>query len=302
MGVGPGGYHWWYLDGLSDDGRHAITLIAFIGSVFSPYYAWSGRRRPENHCAINVALYGPGCGRWAMTERGQGALERDAANLIVGPSRLAWDGDDLVAEIDEIGCPIPRRLKGRLRLTPLCQPARSFALDAGGRHNWQPVAPLARITVDFAQPDIAWTGMAYLDGNWGTEPLEQGFSDWTWSRAEQGDRAVVLYDAVRRDRSHENLALAIGEDGRIEALEPPPATRLPRTGWRIERPTRGDLGTRVGLRATLEDTPFYARSVLDATLYGRRGPSVHESLSLTRFSSPVVRAMLPFRMPRRPGA
>jgi carotenoid 1,2-hydratase len=35
--VAPGGYAWWYLDALSDDGRHGLVVIAFIGSVFSPY-------------------------------------------------------------------------------------------------------------------------------------------------------------------------------------------------------------------------------------------------------------------------
>jgi hypothetical protein len=39
---GDGGYIWWYVDALSDDGVHGLTMIAFIGSVFSPYYAWSG--------------------------------------------------------------------------------------------------------------------------------------------------------------------------------------------------------------------------------------------------------------------
>jgi carotenoid 1,2-hydratase len=70
--VPHGGYAWWYVDGLSDDGRHGITLIAFIGSVFSPYYAWARRRGggdPEHHCALNVALYGAGGKRWALTER-----------------------------------------------------------------------------------------------------------------------------------------------------------------------------------------------------------------------------------------
>ena len=36
--VTQGGYLWWYLDGLSDDGQWAITLIAFVGTVFSPAY------------------------------------------------------------------------------------------------------------------------------------------------------------------------------------------------------------------------------------------------------------------------
>ena len=56
--VGPGGYAWWYVDAFSEDGQFGLTIIAFIGSVFSPYYAWSGRRDPLNHCAVNVALYG----------------------------------------------------------------------------------------------------------------------------------------------------------------------------------------------------------------------------------------------------
>ena len=69
----PGGYGWWYVDGVSDDGAHGITIIAFVGSVFSPYYKWArGRRQPPDpahHCALNVALYGRGGKRWAMTWR-----------------------------------------------------------------------------------------------------------------------------------------------------------------------------------------------------------------------------------------
>ena len=41
------GYAWWYVDGISADHRRAITIIGFIGSVFSPWYRWSGRRDPS---------------------------------------------------------------------------------------------------------------------------------------------------------------------------------------------------------------------------------------------------------------
>ena len=44
--VDPGGYAWWYVDAVSDDRRHGVAIIAFVGSVFSPYYAWAGRRDP----------------------------------------------------------------------------------------------------------------------------------------------------------------------------------------------------------------------------------------------------------------
>ena len=44
--VPPGGYAWWYLDAFSNDGRHGLTVIAFIGSVFSPFYFRARRANP----------------------------------------------------------------------------------------------------------------------------------------------------------------------------------------------------------------------------------------------------------------
>ena len=40
--------------------RYGLTIIAFVGSVFSPYYKLErARARPDNHCAINISLTGP---------------------------------------------------------------------------------------------------------------------------------------------------------------------------------------------------------------------------------------------------
>ena len=75
---------------MSDDERHALTLIAFVGSVFSPYYARARRRGPadpEHHVALNVALYGA-TRRWTMTERGRASLQRTATSLRIGPSAM----------------------------------------------------------------------------------------------------------------------------------------------------------------------------------------------------------------------
>ena len=35
------GYGWWYVDALSDCGQHGLTMIAMLGCVFSPWYAWA---------------------------------------------------------------------------------------------------------------------------------------------------------------------------------------------------------------------------------------------------------------------
>jgi carotenoid 1,2-hydratase len=55
------------------------------------------------------------------------------------------------------------------------------------------------------------------------------------------------------------------------------------------------------LISTLEDAPFYSRSQIAHLIDGEKAVSVHESLDLDRFAKPVVKAMLPFRMPRRAG-
>lgn len=292
-----GGYVWWYVDALSEDGRQGLTLIAFIGSVFSTYYALDATRNPFEHCALNVALYG-GPDRFALTERGARSLDRGPAHLAIGPSALAWDGTMLTIRIDERAAPFPRPIRGTVRLYPEGITAGPFTLDGAGRHRWWPIAPVARVEVDLAEPSLRWRGTGYLDTNAGDEPLEAAFRDWTWCRADLSDGAAILYDVRRRDGSGQNLSLRFARDGSRRDIRPPLSAALPPTRlWRMPRATRSDDG-RAAVLHTFEDTPFYARSVLSAQLAGESVRPVHESLSLTRLTHPLVRFMLPFRMPR----
>lgn len=248
---------------------------------------------------MNVALYGE-APRWTMTERGHTRIARSETSFTVGPSALRWEGDTLVITIDEISAPIPRRVKGTIRVTPQLTPAAEFAIHPNGRHIWQPIAPVARIAVHMEKPALSWEGSAYLDSNRGEEPLEEGFSGWTWSRAHDGKDCVVLYDCTNRDGTSSSMALRCRTGGLISEFTPPPESPLPATLWRISRVSRSDAGTAARVERTLEDTPFYARSILTSVIAGNSLPTFHESLSLGRFRSSIVRAMLPFRMPRRP--
>ena len=275
--------------------------------MFSPYYASARRRAPGaadplNHCALNVALYGRSGHRWAMTERGRGALQRDAAMLEIGPSALAWNGDTLTVTIDEVTVPWPSRLRGTLRLHPAAFTGRSFALDAQGEHHWHPIAPSARVDVDLSHPRLRWQGAGYLDSNDGRVPLEQSFRGWQWSRADLGaQRSLVLYDTVACNGAAASLALQCEADGTVHecpAEHVAPVAPLRGTGWRMARSTRSDVGTTARVLHTLEDAPFYARSLVESTWRGQPVKAVHESLSLERFSNRVVQCMLPFRMPR----
>lgn len=298
--MAPGGYAWWYLDAISDDARHGLTLIAFVGSVFSPYYHWSGRGSPENHVAINVALYGPHA-RWAMTERGAGALSRSAAHFSVGPSALTWREGCLHITLDERCTPPLQRIRGTITLRPQALNTVAFTLDAAGRHTWRVIAPSARVEAAFETPALSWRGAGYLDHNKGAEPLEQGFRAWTWSRAHVGADTVVLYDAEPRSGPHASLSLRFDASGAPHRLDPNAfaAHRLPGTLWGVARATRADKGAPAPrLRATWEDTPFYNRSLIETHLIGQPALAVHEGLDLNRLRSPAIRLLLPFRMPR----
>nr|WP_298930114.1 hydroxyneurosporene dehydrogenase [uncultured Erythrobacter sp.] len=295
-----GGYTWWYIDAISEDGQHGLTIIAFLGSVFSPYYKRSGRGDPLNHCSLNVALYGPSA-RWVMTERPNGSVERDVTNLQIGPSHVEWKGDALEITIEErdkrLFNPFRRKVRGKVRVIPESLNPASFALDPAENHIWHCMAPRARIEVDMEEPGVSWNGKGYFDHNRGSEPLEDGFRTWHWSRAHMKEGAVVCYEGERGDGSVFASAIRFGADGIPDIADLPPAARLPSSAWRIKRRTRSDIGVSEVIH-TWEDTPFYARSELSTQLYGEDVVSVQESLDMRRFASPLVQFMLPYRMPK----
>lgn len=287
-----------------------------MGSVFSPYYAWARRRRGEGgaaateHCSINVALYHrpPGARRfrtaWAMTERGERQLQRDALSLQIGPSALRWIDGTLDITLNERTMPWGGRVAGRVRLEPEAAPGRVFALDPAGRHRWQPVHPRATVVVDLQHPARRWQCTAYFDANVGERPLEQDFQAWDWSRQPLPGGGVALhYDVQSRDGSAHALALRMDAAGRLAAAADAPIPwALPRTRWGLGRTAR--CTEQPVLVDTLEDGPFYSRSLWLPSDAAREGPghwAMHESLSLDRFASPWVQALLPFRMPRRAG-
>jgi carotenoid 1,2-hydratase len=233
-----------------------------------------------------------------MTERGRPAVKRSRDVLIVGPSSLSWDGGGMRIDVDERASPIPRRIRGRIEVRAEAINQTAFVLEGEGRHWWRPLVPRAHVAVEMETPGVNWRGAGYLDQNAGGEPLESAFSEWAWSRAQTRDGAVILYDAIRRREQPLSLALGFDRHGGFEDRRPPPFAALPRSRWRLPRKTRSDDGQASAIRS-FEDTPFYARSLIGHSLFGHRLESVHESLSLDRFSRSIVRLMLPFRMPRR---
>jgi carotenoid 1,2-hydratase len=299
--VGPNGYAWWYIDGLSDCGTKAISIIAFIGSVFSPWYRWSGRKHPQNHVCINVATYGKG-GRFTMTDRGHTALRQTATRFEVGPSMLRWEDGALVIDIDEVSSPpLISRVRGQVIVRPEALTSVELPLTPDGAHVWRPFAPRSRIDVQIDRPGWSWSGEGYFDANFGTRALEEDFSYWTWGRFPTADGATCFYDAERLDGSALAAAFRFGPDGSAEEIDLPPKVPFRRSLWAVKRETRADAGFQPHQVQNMLDAPFYSRSAVKTRLNGEETVGVHEALDLRRFRSPLLKPMLAVRVPRRAG-
>lgn len=276
-------------------------MIAFVGSVFSPYYAKAIRRgsnpNPMNHCALNVALYTPRGKYWSMTERPEASVRRGEGEFVIGSSTLSWDGSALHVDIDEWSVPVPRKIKGRVSIYPNQLFNFSTPLDHSARHHWGPISPSSRVSVHLSHPQQNWSGHGYLDSNEGVEPLANTFKEWDWSRGQLSDgSSVVVYDCQFRREEDRVLALRFLENGDIEEFEAPQRKPLPKTAWRLDRRLRSEA--QVSQCRQLEDTPFYQRSIVENQLLGEKIRCFHETLSTPRFAARWVQALLPWRMPR----
>jgi carotenoid 1,2-hydratase len=300
----PGGYRWWYLDAVSDDAQFGLCVIAFVGSVFSPYYAVARRRGPADpvdHCAVNISL--TGCARrWCMTERPRNRVQLAADSLTIGSSTLRRDGEGYRFELHERGCPIPQLVHGSVTVQPLIGASAAYQLDRAGHHRWTPLAPKARVSVELRQPPIRWHGNAYFDSNEGDCALEQDFSGWQWSRTQTREGTLVYYEPQHRREPCWPLAVMFTANGSLPLAAMPGLVALPRSAWGIARCARAADPGNTRLLQTLVDAPFYVRSLLSTgAACSASELTVHESLNLDRFSRAWVRCLLPFRTPRFAG-
>lgn len=264
------GYSWWYVDAISDDGQHALTIIAMLGNVFSPYYAWareSAAADPLNYCAMNVVLYGKKK-RWAMTERMREDVKQSGTTLTIGPSAMHWENGKLRIVVNETTVPIPTKLQGEIIVTPSTLTGHTEQLDSNGHHWWSPIAPCSRVSVQMQQPGLNWNGDAYLDHNRGSAPLEQDFEYWDWSRAPYDSHTAIIYDVMRRDGTRATLALEVDKSGKVKSFTPATHTPLQTTTWQVKRSTFSDNG-KARIVDTLEDTPFYSRSLVETEIAGK---------------------------------
>jgi carotenoid 1,2-hydratase len=298
--VAHNGYRWWYIDALSDDGTYGLAIIGLLGNPFSPFYARKRQHAaqvdPFEFNAMNVVLYRRGRKRWCFTEYGAEQLDRSDVQLQLGPNDWQWDGERLKIVVDERSPILRAKIKGHVELSAAPRFDSVIELDNGGRHHWWPIAPHSRIRVELTNPRLRFEGKAYHDSNWGSESLVDGFVGWNWSRSELDGGTAIIYDTVPAVGDERRFARFLGSDGQTHDLELNQAVQLGRSRWGIRRQTRFQSGKQPRLLRSLENSPFYTRSLLRWFYASRSAEGVHESMDLDRFRRPWVKFLFYLRM------
>jgi carotenoid 1,2-hydratase len=247
---------------------------------------------------VNVALYSDHKASWAFTHYQRTAVSCSPDALVIAGNHFDWTPREFTCRIQERGVPWPVSLRGTVSLKRAEHGVTQIPLTPDGRHVWQALIPRGRVAVEFERPALRWEGYGYLDSNYGSAPLHQGFKRWSWLRAHGLHSTHVVYDVTPRVRPAVRHALRFSS-GQWQRLASPLRTaRVPVSVWRVPRAVAADFGTQPHVIRTLEDAPFYARSMMRTTLEGEPLTAMHESLCLDRFQSPWVRSILPFRMRR----
>lgn len=213
---------------------------------------------------------------------------------------MTWTGKSLVIDVNELSSfPLISRVRGQITITPRAISSVELPLTTDGAHIWRPFAPASDIRVNLEARGWQWSGHGYFDANFGTRSLEEDFSFWTWGRYPTASGATCIYDALRRDGSRLDTAIAFDADGNAQTVDAPPRTAFKRSLWQVKRETRADPGIMPTQVLNMLDAPFYSRSVVQTQLNGEVVTGVHEALDLDRFRSPIIKSMLATRVPRR---
>jgi len=209
---------------------------------------------------------------------------------------MRWRGDDLVMDLDEVAPWSRAPIRGQVRFVPEQRTGASFSLDAAARHRWWPIAPCGHVDVNLREPRVAFRGRGYFDANAGDEPMTAAFRDWTWSRAHTRDgRAIVTYDVRAKNGAWAARSIAFRRGAIDPVVELAPRS-VGGTRWGLGRTVRGEPGFAPRIVRTLEDGPFYARSVIETRFAGETVRAMHETLSADRLARSAVSFLLGFRM------
>lgn len=317
----PGGFAWWYLDAVNEDGD-GLVLIWSFGLPFLPGQGQAARaghglpatQRPS----LNLAVYRGGAERfYLLQEHPPESAQLTPEGGTMGASTLrSWIAEDqrhleVVLDTPVPGSPHP--LTGQLRLSA---PAVDLPGPVGppSAHAWRPLACACTVAAELKLGDerlLSGSFRAYHDRNESPSPLHTlGIEHWIWGRVAFPDHERIFYALwPESGGAPQVLGLRVDRDGRMTALGQPRIALGParRTLYGMTRWDSVDIldGERpwlnVGELQTVDNGPFYLRFVARALAEGVEGVGVVEAVRPGRVDLDWQRPMVRTRVHKLAG-
>lgn len=329
----PGGFTWFYVDLIDEQGRGA-TIIWSWGLPFLPGYASAARMgRPElpiDRPSVNIVVYGGGRERFYLLSelpRADCAWSADGRSWRMGDSAFTWTDTPgaagaaptrtLEAALD-LALPTGGRVTGELRLSGPLRRDSSVArpphpIGEGGAHTWTPMVAASRGSLELRMPsgDLRIEGRAYHDRNSAGRPLHDlGIQSWWWGRLALPGRDLVFYRLTPSEPgvAPRNLVVELAADGSSRTLETQlQPGRIRRSTWGLRWPetaTFSDPDGRpvsVEVSSVLDNGPFYQRYLLRGRCGADDGYGVGENVVPDRVDSDLLRPLVRMRVHRAAG-
>ena|GEM_PF-1114770 len=329
--IDPGSYEWSYFDGLSEDGEWGFVAIWFRGCPMSPYYTAAIDRwfrnpspappDPEDYAAFSFSLYRRGRRVYSMLhERPRELFSADprgpeirlGGNAVRHGASPAGDHRYLIYLDTRFGAQTGR-LSGDIEIS--APPGELGDLvsaydPTAGRHFWVPAAPDGAFT---ARLDLwrlgrgveraRFSGRAYHDRNFGSEPLHHLKADWHWGRIHSNGRLFVYFAVLpdAPDATPFTRALLMERGRLVDAASSfSPDIGMRGGHWSTLRfpehvaGSSGPIGFSAAGGRALDSGPFYHRilSPMEVTYNGERWV---DGRGITEFLRPPRLGVAPFR-------
>jgi hypothetical protein len=330
----PGGFTWFYVDLVDDQGQGA-TLIWSWGLPILPGYAAASRagrpQLPIDRPSVNLVVYGGGRERFYLLSEfppDQCSWGDDGRSWRIGDCSFAWIDTpgaagaaptrELRATLD-LALPTGGRATGQLWLSGSLR-RDSESVDAGVptdpacTHRWTPMIGASRGGLELQTPGGALRveGSGYHDRNSGAQPLHGlGVQSWWWGRLALPGRDLIFYrlQPTADGAAARDLVVELAADGTSRVREDAglAVSGLRRSAWGLRWPTGATFAdpdgrpVQVEVSALLDNGPFYQRYQLRGRCGSDEGYGIGENLVPDRVDSDLLRPLVRMRVHRAAG-
>lgn len=287
-----GGFAWWYLDLVNEDGD-GLVLIWSFGLPFLPGYAQAARegapQLASQRPSLNVVVYEGGREQLYLLQE----YAPEQAEWIEGTERCRfgdswlesrWEGSERCVQV-QLDCPLPGttdRLTGSIRARGLGSVVPDSASDQS--HSWTPLLAagegVARLSVGGQAREVL-RGRVYHDRNGSTQALhELGIERWIWARVAAPGRELVAYLVWPEGGGEPTChGLELHSDGRVQVHRSVEVVELKSRrglygmrGWRrLSLAVDGAPWLTLAPTHHVEDGPFYLRDMVSASTPDEQG-------------------------------